>query len=344
MRRTAFLAAMCVLGAVTSARAESRSVRIDYEAAHACPDERRFVELTRDRIRPWATIDEHGELVARVRAEPEEGGFAGRLSLEDTAGTSLGVRAIQDADCEEVVLALALFLAVALEAEAANPHAAPSTRPEAPPGPSLEVTPPPARPRADARAPRPPPPAQKASAIDWRLVARAQGVTGRMPDAALGGAIALELGPRHRSSMLRPYGSLGIDAVPYSERREGRGQLELGWGAVFGRVCAGFDVSGRSDGAVGGWLEPWACGRAEAGGLQAASRGYAVNRTELLPWYAAGLEAGLAVRLSQLFSLGVFANAMAPIVRHELVLGDVRVFRAPIVTAEAGLELKVRIW
>ncbi|MBX3196685.1 MAG: hypothetical protein KF894_00910 [Labilithrix sp.] len=340
MRRTVFLAAACVLGAVTSARAESRSVRVDYEAAGACPDERRFVELTRDRIRPWATIEEQGELVARVRAEPEDGGFTGRLSLEDAAGRSLGVRTIQDADCEEVVLALALFLAVALEAEAANPHAPPRASPDATPRPA----PPDARPRVDVRAPRPSPPPQDASAIDWRLVARAHGVTGRTPDVALGGALAIELGPRRRSAMLRPYGSLGIDAVPYSERREGRGLLELGWGAVFGRVCVGFDVAGRPDRAGGGWLEPWACGRAEAGSLRAASRGYAVNRTEHLAWYAAGLEAGLAVRLSHRFSAGVFAGATAPLVRHELVLGDVRVFRAPIVAAEAGLELKVRIW
>ncbi len=342
MRRTAFLAATFVLGAVTSARAESRSLRVDYQGARTCPDERRFVELTRERIRPWATIEDHGELVARVRTEQEGGGFAGRLLLEDATGTSLGVRTIQDADCEEVVLALALFLAVALEAEASNPHATPTTLADAPPAPATAD----ARAPADVRAlrPSPAPRSPEARAIAWQLLARAHGVTGRMPDTVPGGALAIELGPRWGSSMFRPYGSVGIDVAPYAVHREGRGHLELGWGAVFGRACAGLDLSGRAERAGDPWIEPWACARAEGGGLRAASRGYAVNRTKDLAWYAAGAEAGVSLKLSRLFYVGVFAGAMVPIVRHELALGDLQVFRAPGVVAEAGLELKVRIW
>jgi hypothetical protein len=340
MRRAVFLAATFVLGTAGSARAESRSVRIDYEAVPSCPDERRFVELARDRVREWATIDERGELVARARTEKLNGAFVGRLSLEDAAGgASLGERTIQDADCEEVVLALALFLAVALEAEATHPRAPASTVAETPPVEHrVDV-------RRAANLPPRPPPAQKgdASAIRWGLAARAHGVTGRMPGVAAGAALAIELGPRWTSA-LRPFGGVGVDVVPYSERSEGRGHVELGWGAVFGRVCAGLDVSGRRTSDDRGWIEPWACARVEAGGLRAASRGYAVNRTEYLPWYAAGAEAGVALRLSQLISVGAFLHAAAPIVRHELVLGDLRVFRAPILTGEAGLELKVRIW
>lgn len=343
MRRTVFLAATFVLGAVGRAGAESRSIRVDYQAARSCPDERRFVDLARDRVRQWATIEEHGELVARARAEEQDGTFVGHLSLEDAAGKPLGVRTIQDTDCEEVVLALALFLAVALEAEAANPHAPSSTIADAPPAANPETPAP-----VDVRGPRPtrapPPRPQDTSGIAWELVARAHAVTGRMPDTAPGAALAVELGPRRRSSMLRPFGSLGIDAAPYAELREGRGQVELGWGAVFGRACVGFDLSNRTTRADYSWLEPWVCARAEGGSLRAASRGYAVNRTEQLSWYAAGAEAGVAIRLSHLLSVGVFTHAMVPIVRHELVLGERRVFRAPIVTGEAGLELKFRIW
>ena len=343
MRRAVFLAATFLLGATGSARAASRSVRIDYEAAPSCPDEQRFVELARDRVREWASVDERGELVARARTAKVEGVFVGRLSLEDAAGTSFGERTIQDADCEEVVLALALFLAVALEAEAAHPRAPASTAAESPP-PASAVG---ALPGNDVQ-PQPPlrsptPPAPNASAIRWELTARAHGVTGRMPGAAAGGALAIELGPR-RASALRPFGGVGFDVVPYSERSEGRGHLELGWGAVFGRVCAGLDLSDRAAKGERGWIEPWACARAEAGGLRAASRGYVVNRTEYLPWYAAGAELGVALRLSQTIGVGAFLHALVPIVRHELVLGDLRVFRAPIVSGEAGLELKVRIW
>ncbi len=343
MRRAVFLAATFVLGAAGSARAESRSVRIAYDAAPSCPDARRFVELARDRVREWATVDERGELVARARTEKVDGVFVGRLSLEDASGTSLGVRTIQDADCEEVVLALALFLAVALEAEAAHPRAPASTVAETPPAAGAVGAPPPgdAQPRPPPRSP--PARARDASAIRWELTARAHGVTGRMPGIAAGGALAIELGPR-RAAALRPFAGVGFDVVPYSERSEGRGHVELGWGVVFGRVCAGVDLAGRSASGDRGWIEPWACARAEAGGLRAASRGYLVNRTEYLPWYAAGAEAGLALRLSQTIGVGAFLHASAPIVRHELVLGDLRVFRAPIVSGEAGLELKVRIW
>jgi len=343
MRRAVFLAATFVLGAAGSARAESRSVRIDYEAAASCPDEQRFVELARDRVREWATVDERGELVARARTEKVDAVFVGRLSLEDAAGASLGVRTIQDADCEEVVLALALFLAVALEAEAAHPRAPASPGAESPPAASAVGAPPASD--VQARPPlRPPPaPAHDASAIRWELAARAHAVTGRMPGAAAGGALAIELGPR-RASGLRPFGGIGFDVVPYSERSEGRGHVQLGWGAVFGRLCAGLDLSDQPTKGDRGWIEPWACARAEAGGLRAASRGYVVNRTEYLPWYAAGAELGAAMRLSQTIGVGAFLHGSVPFVRHELVLGDQRVFRAPIVSGEAGLELKVRIW
>jgi len=338
MRRTVFLAATFVLGATGSARAESRSVRVEYQGARSCPDERQFIELARDRVRQWATIEEDGELVARATIEEQDAAFAGRLSIENAAGQSLGIRSIQGADCEDVALALALFLAVALEAEASNAHTPAAIAAEGPPdAPASEP-----RPQADERAPvppSPPPRSHHASAIAWQLVTRAHGVIGRMPDPALGGAFAVELAPRQRSSMLRPFGTLGIDAAPYSERREGRGHVELSWGAIFGRVCAALDGGARD-----GRLELWACARVEGGGLRAASRGYAVNRTEYLPWYAAGLETGATVRLSHRLSIGAFAQAMAPLVRHELVLGERRVFRAPVLTGEAGLELKVRIW
>src|SRR5262245_16627134 len=118
MRRAAFVAATVVVLVSGSARAETRSLRIDYQAPASCPDEGRFVALARDRVREWPRIVEQGELVARVRTEKKDRAFVGHLSLEDAAGRPLGGRTIQEANCDDVVLALALFLAVALEADA----------------------------------------------------------------------------------------------------------------------------------------------------------------------------------------------------------------------------------
>ena len=345
MRRAAFVAAAVVLVVSGKARAETRSLHIEYQAAPSCPDEHRFVELARDRVREWPTIAEHGDLIARVRTEKQDAAFVGRMSLEDAAGRSLGAREIQEADCEDVVRALALFLAVALEADAESHARFQTSAPVEPPSEAPAPAPPPPA-HAPVIAPPPPPPSppRDDSAMTWQAFVRAHGMTGRMPDPAPGAALGIELGSRRAASILRPFGSLGIDAAPNTTRREGRGRVELGWGTLFGRACLGFDLRTRARRQDDPLFEPWVCGRAEGGRLQAASRGYVTNRTETLAWYAVGPEAGLSVRLSQVVSVGTFAHAMFPLVRHELVLHEAPLFRAPWIAGEAGLEVKVRIW
>ena len=344
MRRAAFVATAVVLVVSGKARAETRSLHIEYRAAPSCPDEHRFVELARDRVREWPTIAEHGDLIARVRTEKEDAAFVGRMSLEDAAGRSLGAREIQESDCEDVVRALALFLAVALEADAESHARSQTSTPVEPPS-AATALPPPAGAPVDMPAPMPPPPPPRdASVMTWQAFARVHGMTGRMPDPMPGAALGIELGSRRAAAALRPFGSLGIDAAPNTTRREGRGRVELGWGTLFGRACLGFDLRARAHRQDDALFEPWACVRAEGGRLQAASRGYVTNRSETLAWYAVGPETGLSVRLSQVVSASVFAHAMFPLVRHELVLHEAPLFRAPWIAGEAGLEMKVRIW
>jgi hypothetical protein len=352
MRRAALAAAAVVVIASGHARAETRSLRIDYEAPATCPDERRFVELARDRVREWPAIDEHGELVARVRTERAHGAFVGRLSLEGSAGQSLGARTIQEASCEDVVLALALFLAVALDADAESHTHVPASRPvdaPAPVAPSSLAPLAPAAPVAknashDAPAPPRASPAGEERRTTFQVLARAHGVMGRMPDVVPAAALAVELGARPRSSRLRPSASLGLDLAPYASQREGRGHVELGWGALFGRGCLAYPLDPASEHGNALRVEPWSCARAEAGILRAASYGYATNRTENLGWYAVGAEVGASLWLSPIMSVGIFGQAMVPLVRHDLVLSEALLYRSPWITGEAGLELKMRIW
>ncbi|MDF2698302.1 MAG: hypothetical protein K0S65_6685, partial [Labilithrix sp.] len=228
------------------------------------------------------------------------------------------------------------------ESHARPPASLPVDTPADAPTPARIENRPPVDAPPPAPAPRPPPKDERGLTLN--VLARAHGVAGRMPDVAPAAALGVEIGPRRRGSAVRPYAGLGLDLAPYASQREGRGRVELGWGAVFGRGCLALDLQyddGEEDRVR---FEPWLCARAEGGTLWAASHGYATNRTQTLGWYAVGLETGLSVWLSRRFSVGAFAHAVVPLVRHDLVLSQALLYRMPWITGEGGLELKMRIW
>lgn len=334
------------------AHAETRLPRIDYAAPPSCPDSSRFVELVGQRVRAWPKRAEQQRLVAHVRVEAEGDGqregdgesgeatgsapFVGRLTLVDpSSGAPLGDREIREESCEEVVLALALFLAVALESETEDADV-PSARP------------PESEPLATSRAARPgdaktaaPPVVMAARGGTWNIVAGAHAVTGRTPEVAAGASAALELRSRIEWPVV-PYAGLGVDLVPYSTASEGRGQIIFGWAALVGTACAAFERV-RHRFLAGRW-EPWVCARAEAGGLRAVSRGFDINQAKIRPWLAAGGELGIACWLSPDVAVTLGGGASLPFIRQAFIVNDARVYRSPAVTAELGVGLKLRAW
>jgi hypothetical protein len=332
-----------------SARAETPLPRIDYDAPASCPDQSRFVELVWQRLRAWPKRAEQQSLVAHVRVEGEAdtGLFVGRLTLEEpSSGASLGEREIHEGSCEEVVLALALFLAVALESETVEagasrttPLGSDSLETSRAPGAVENVTS--GAPRAaekKALAPRTVTPAPRSA---WNIVAGAHAVTGRTPEVAAGASAALELRPRISWPVV-PYAGLGVDVVPYSTVSTGRGEVVFGWAALVGTACAAFEGV-RNRFFAGRW-EPWVCARGEAGGLRAASRGFDINQAKIRSWLAAGGEVGVACWLRPNFAVTFGGGASIPLIRQAFVVNDARVYRSPTVTAELGVGLKLRAW
>ncbi len=332
VRVLAFVAAF----APCRVRAETRLPRIDYVAPPSCPDQSRFVELVWQRVRAWPKRAEQQPLVAHVRVEEDSALFVGRLTLEDpSSGASLGEREIHEGNCEEAVLALALFLAVALESETLETGVSATSPLESE---SLETS---RAPGAAEKKTAAPPTSTAAPGAAWNVAARAYAVTGRTPDVAAGASVALELRPRIAWPVI-PYAGLGVDIAPYSTVSEGRGHVDFGWAALVGTACAAFERV-RDRFFAGRW-EPWVCARGEAGGLRAVSRGFDINQATIRTWLAAGGEVGLACWLRPNFAVTFGAGASIPFIRQGFVVNDARIFRSPAITAELGVGLKLRAW
>lgn len=333
----ALIAGMAIVAprAARGDEASERTLRVDYLAAPTCPDERTFVELARQRVRDWPEPSDQPSLVARVRARKVERGFEGRLVLEDSAGTSLGVREIHENDCEDVVLALALFLGVALEADAAEASRAKRAVPAEPVVPPSTAAP---------RAVRPKPPrSENASekSLEGYVTGGVHGVSGRTPNVAAGLALGIEARVPKAARVVPSFG-LAVDVAPYSTTDRGRGHVAFGWGALVATGCVSFEHFRALD-REGQW-EPWACARAEGGGLWAASSGYEKNESATKPWLAAGADAGVALWITPRVAFTLGGGATVPILRQSFVLSGISLFRVPLVAAELGLGMKVRAW
>ncbi|AKU94817.1 hypothetical protein AKJ09_01481 [Labilithrix luteola] len=315
-----------------------RTLRVDYQAEPICPDERAFVDLARQRVREWPGPSDHPTLVARVVARKEGRGFEGRLVLEDSTGASLGVREIHETRCDDVVLALALFLGVALEADAVEASRAKGAVPAEPvvPAKPLEA------PRSPSTRRGPPPSEVKAErSAEVFVTGGAHGVSGRTPNVAAGVALGLEARPPTDARVVPSLG-LAVDVAPYSTIERGRGHVTFGWGALVASGCVSFEHF-RGPQREGQW-EPWACARAEVGALRAASSGYERNESATKPWLGAGAEAGVALWVAPRVALTFGGGATVPILRQSFVLSGMSLFRVPLVAAELGVGMKVRVW
>lgn len=327
--------------------AATRTMRVDYVVDSTCPSEATFVDFARAHVREWPDAAPTPDLVARARARREGSAFVGRLELEDAAGSVVGAREIREASCEDVVLALALFLAVALEADASDvsSHAqpdgeVPAQSPEEA-APVVRVAPAAAPSRASVAKRRP------ASLPDrekdaWSLIGGVHAVSGRTPVVAGGVSLGLAFRPGNTWS-LAPYASLAFDAVPYSTVARDGGHVSFTWAAVTAAGCLAFSGFDRQVG-DGHW-EPWGCARFEAGGLRAASHGYDIDRTgDLRTWLAAGAGAGIVYWIDSRVGLGLDANAVVPLVRQSFLLNGEKLFRTPAVAAELGIDVRLRVW
>ncbi|MEZ4220201.1 MAG: hypothetical protein R3B13_04670 [Polyangiaceae bacterium] len=121
------------------------SYRVDYRAAESCPDREAFTKEVARRSRRAQVVATGGALRATVSIEASP--WRGTLSYEGRDGS--GQRSVEGEECDEVVSALALMLALLVDPDAELPS---PTKSEAAPEPMPPTVGPPPR----IRRPAPP--------------------------------------------------------------------------------------------------------------------------------------------------------------------------------------------
>jgi hypothetical protein len=125
----------------SGARAEGRtSFSVTFDAPESCPSKRDFVSEIQRRSKKAVPVGpaESPAVVVSVRIDPKKRPFVGRLEL--TAGVSFKERTVTDRRCADVVSAIALVTALAIDPEAETRPLA--SLPDAPPAPPLPPGPP----------------------------------------------------------------------------------------------------------------------------------------------------------------------------------------------------------
>jgi hypothetical protein len=289
---------LVLLMSPAAARADAEAfepVTIDYEATLSCADRGAFLDKIRKRTTRFReTRDSVRRFVVRIGAEG--GRFGGHLEVE-SRGTRTSGSPVEGRTCEEVVEALALSTALAIDPRAPGRHepaAPPAASPPPTPGPVPVPTPP-------GPEPEPPPPAPAAwhAEIGAQVVA-AGGVAPRVTPAG-----ALFVGLAHRGGA-----TVRLGAVLGAERDASNdlGAATFQWAAARALACPfSWALTSR--------LRLMPCATAEAGALTVSATGITEPYTRARLWGAAGLSARLSLALGRVVRLELGGDAIVPIWR-----------------------------
>jgi hypothetical protein len=297
-------------------------VALDYAAPPECPAASGFLDevAARTAIPRPAQPDEPATTLT-VIVRKISGGFKGTLEIGAGQG-SAATRQVAAADCEQVVSALALMTALAIDP---NASAAPVRKQEEPPPRKPEQSAPrPESARAPASSSRP-------TSFHWRyqLGAALELVAGVAPEPFL---------------LLRP----SLEAGTTGSAR---------WGAAF-RLGAGLGshtatsaefslVSGRLEGCprfrAATSLEISLCAAIDAGRLEATGVGVTPIERVDRPWVAPGATARLEWEFVHFLVVEVAGEAFVPVVRDRFFIGtNETVGRAAAVVGGGVLGLGLR--
>jgi hypothetical protein len=140
------------------ARADTESITLDYDASAGCPDRKQFVARVRTFTSKAEIVNDDGTPRRKFGVQVARAGSAiqGELTIDDRGAKT--TRHVSGKTCDEVVSALALATAIAIDPDALGG----ATEPElAEPKPNEAVTEPPAKPAAPPPAPTPAPSAPR---------------------------------------------------------------------------------------------------------------------------------------------------------------------------------------
>jgi hypothetical protein len=137
------------LCAASPARADKEAILLDYEPATGCPDRAKFVEQVRTFTSKAEIVSDESAAHRKFEIRVSRVGSAvhGELTIDDHVGRT--TRNVSGASCDEVISALALASAIAVDPDALGAEPAPSASAPASPAASAPK-PPPAKPPAPA--------------------------------------------------------------------------------------------------------------------------------------------------------------------------------------------------
>jgi len=295
-------------------RAEEAPIDLDYRAYEGCPSVVEFTEQVTGRAEKTVLASERwrGRKFI-VTVSPRRSGATGRLVI-DSRGDRAS-REVEGTSCREVVAALALFTALAID-------------------PNAQMDAPAASESSAAAAPPPVPPAPPAPALpvrDATVSERSRSARGS-PVRVLAGLTALDLSPLGRSSTFPP-GALGGAlfgeiTTPSDSALTFGGRLSVLWvearpeSARFRLIAARLDLCPLVD----AWGTSWSgelCAAAELGGVRATAQGAGVEPTPAVRFWGAADALG-RVRWSPgggVVFLELEGGATMPLTRYDFSLG-----------------------
>jgi len=324
-RQLAAGSALAILLAGGVARAaETTPVRLRYTAPAECPDRRGFFEQVSARTK-LARLADASEiattLVVRIKHVP--GGTAGTIELSTPPGRT-AQREVKAASCEQVVAALALMTALAIDPDASTE---PVSKPPLP-APKLEPT---AAPKPTRRGT---PEERPASALTrWKGGVSVELLGGIAPSLVPAVRPFIELDREGRA----PWGfaaRLSAARLQTEVRTESGGAEFRLWSARLEGCPAHVRVARPL------WFS--ACLAFDFGELTATGNGVTPAQQVSRPWLAAGEITRLELRLFDALAIEAAGEIMFPLVRDRFfVQTDVTLHRAPAVAGGGAVGVGV---
>jgi len=319
----ASLLTVSIAGAAPSAE----SAHVAYDAPSGCPTGEQFVAEVQARTARVAVVLDPGVAPLRlaVSISVADGATSGRLQID--AGDGETVRTVAGDTCGEVVSALVLVAALAIDPNAttmASPPAAPEPPPSPPPLPAQGALPP-----RDTRH-LPDGSRERGRARRGAVGAGVAMVGGIAPAVLIGASAAV--GITMRLGPLSPVLRAGFAEASGGARGTSAPTASFTWNSATLEGCPHrFELSVLS-------LEP--CVRFEAGAVDAAGSNVVPTREVTRAWLAAGAVGRAEWTIAAPVFVELEAGARAPLVRVRYIFEpDSEYYRAPAVAgfASAGI-------
>jgi len=319
---------------VPARAAPPATARLAYVRGHGaerCPGDATLRGAVAERLGYDPFRDDAPRLIA-ARVEQVGGALGGEVTLYDPAGKVAGTRKLVAAndDCADLVATMALAISIAVDPDVLFRPAPVARPPRAPDPPSASPAPPPAS--APASAPAPPrastlpPPSIVPDPLPVLLEIPPLPPPARVRfHAGIGGLVAAGTAPAVNGGFTA---QLGLRYGAFSAAIEGRADVPAatsapGGGTVSGALYAGSFVPCFHARVFA------ACGLVTAGGLRGAGSGVADARTDVTPFAALGLRAGVEIPLVWRVALDVHGDFTAALTPTTLRLDGRDVWTTP---------------